>query len=85
MEMWVYGTNSSYSFFFFFLGLHLWQMEVPRPGVELEPHLWPMPQPQQHRILNPLSKARDRTYIFIETTLGPKPTEPQWEFPSYSS
>ena len=32
---------------FFFLGLHLQQMEFPRPEVELEPQLKPIPQPQQ--------------------------------------
>ena len=31
-------------------------------NVRSEPHLWPTPQPQQHQILNPLSKARDRTH-----------------------
>ena len=36
-------------------------VEVPGLGVESELHLRPTPQPQQHRILNPLSKARDRT------------------------
>ena len=29
-------------FFFSFLWLYLWHMEVPRPGVELELQLWPM-------------------------------------------
>ena len=48
------------SFFFFvsFLGPHPWHMEVPRLGVQAE--LQPQ-QPQQHRILNPLREARDRT------------------------
>ena len=57
-------------------GLHLWHMEVPRLGVELEllllayPTATAMPDPScvcdlhhsswQHRILNPLSRARDR-------------------------
>ena len=31
-------------FFFFFLGPHMWHMEVPRLGVELELHLRPTPQ-----------------------------------------
>ena len=39
-------------FFFFFLvllGLHLWHMEVPRLGDELELWLMPLPQPQQQQ------------------------------------
>mgnify|MGYP001469406772 CR=1 FL=1 len=64
-------------FYFIFLGLHLWHMEVPRLGVQLE-QLLPayakataIPDPggicdlhhssQQHQIFNLLSKARDRT------------------------
>ena len=63
-------------FFFFlvFLGLHLWDMEVPRLGFESE--LWPLAyatttakpdrscvydlhhSSRQHQILNPLNKAR---------------------------
>ena len=35
---------------FFLLQSPLCHMEVPRQGVELEPQLWPMPQPQQHQI-----------------------------------
>ena len=43
---------------------------------------WPTPEPQQHhiwdlhhssqqsRILNPMSEARDRTRILVDTTLG---------------
>ena len=60
-----------------FLGPLLWHMEVPRLGVKLELlllslpqshsnmgselHLRPTPQPQQCRILNPQSQARDQT------------------------
>jgi len=58
--------------YFFFLGLHLQHMEVPRLGVHLEPvyatatatATWD-PEPhlcyslQQCQILNPLSEARD--------------------------
>ena len=36
--------------FFFFLGLHLWHMEVPKLGVESELQLRPMLQSQQHGI-----------------------------------
>ena len=35
---------------FFFLWLYLWHMEVPGPGVQLEPQLWPVSQPRQHWI-----------------------------------
>ena len=61
--------------------------EVPGLGVKLELQLRPTPQPQQRQIraasvtytgslwqqwlLNTLSEARDRTYIFSEKTLGP--------------
>ena len=64
--------------FLFFLGLYPWHMEVPRLGLESELQLLAcatakaMPDPshvcdlhhssQQHRILNPLSEARDRTH-----------------------
>ena len=41
-------------FFFVFLGLHPWHIEVSRLGVEL--------------IFNSLSKARDRTHILMDTS-----------------
>ena len=63
--------------FFLFLGPHLWHMELPRLGVEPELQLPTYPTATatqdpshicdlhnsswQRRILNPLSKARDRT------------------------
>ena len=66
-------------------------MEVPRLGVESELQLlayatatvmWDLNRAcdlyhssQQHRILNPLSEARDRTCILV----GFVTTEPQWE------
>ena len=34
-------------FFFYFLGLHMWHMEVPRLGVKSELSCHPTPQPQQ--------------------------------------
>ena len=68
---------------------------ICRPGVELELHLRPTPQPQQtlylsricnlcqslwqHQILNLLSKARAWIHIFTEAKWGPEPIEPQWE------
>ena len=64
--------------FFFFLGLHPWHMEVPRPGVKLElqlpayttaratvdpSHVCDLHHSlQQRQVLNPLSEARDRTW-----------------------
>ena len=64
-----------------FLGPHLWHMEVPRLGVELELLLpayttaTAMPawsclcnlhrSSQQHRVLDPLSGSRDRTFVLI--------------------
>ena len=61
------------------LELHLWHMDVPRLGIELELQLLAYPTAtampdlscicdlfwglQQHRILNPLSEARDQTHI----------------------
>ena len=53
-------------FSFWFLGPYPWHLEVPRLGVESE--LQPMPQPQQHGILNPLSKAMDQTHILMGTS-----------------
>ena len=66
-------------FFFFFLGLHLPHMEVPRLGVKSElqllayatatamPDLSCIYDPGQPRNLNPLSDARNRTWILIDT------------------
>ena len=64
-------------FFFCFLGSHLWHGEVPRRGVQSELQLLAYAtaiatpvlscvcdlhhSSQQHRSLNPLSKARNRT------------------------
>ena len=71
-------------FFFVYLGPHLWHMEVPRLGVELELQ---MPayttatatrdlslicnlhhSSRQCRILNPLGKVRDRTRVLMHTS-----------------
>ena len=70
--------------FLFFLGPHLWHMEVPRLKVESELQLpaytaaAAMQDPSlicdlhhsswQHCILNPLSKARDQTHILMVTS-----------------
>ena len=69
--------------FFFFLGRHPWHMEVPRLWVELElpllayPTTTAMQDPsracglhhssRQCWIPNPLSEARDRTCILLDT------------------
>ena len=71
------------NFFFFFLGPHPWHVEVPRLGVEVELQSWAygrvtaMPDLShicdlhdsswQNQILNPMSKARHRTYILMDT------------------
>ena len=76
-----------YFFLFFFLGPHPWHVEVPRLGVESELQLLAYatatatPDPtclcnlyhssEQHWILNPLNKAKDRTRILMETSQVP--------------
>ena len=70
-------------FFFFFKGLHLWHMEVHRLGVELElqppacatataardlSHICDLYcSSWQRQILHPLSEARDRTRVLMDT------------------
>ena len=72
-----------------FLGTHPWHMEIPRLGVESELHLPfyakapAMPDPshicnlqhssQQYQIINPLSEARDRTHILMNTSWALNP------------
>ena len=69
---------------FFFLGLHLWHMKVPRPGVKSELQLlafttatatWDLNgvgnlyhSSRQHRIPHPVSEARDQTCILMDTS-----------------
>ena len=71
-------------FFLFFLGAHLWHMEVPRLGVELELQLlayatstttWDLghfcylhQSSWQGWIPNPLGKARDQTHLLMNTS-----------------
>ena len=78
-----------------FLGPHPWHIEVPRLGIESELQLLAytrataMRDPScichlchslwQHWILNPLSKARDWTYILTGTMSGFQPTKAQQE------
>ena len=70
--------------FFFFSGPHPWHMEVPRLGIKSELQLLAyatataMQDPshvsdlyhssQQHQIPNPLSEARVRTHILMDTS-----------------
>ena len=60
------------------LGLHVWHMEVPKPGVESKLQL-PATATQdhvcnlhhssrQHQILNPMSEARAQTHILMVTS-----------------
>ena len=84
----VFSISFFFSFFFFFLsfvflGLHPWQMKVPRLGVvsELQPLAYATAtatedpshvcnlyhSTRQCWILIPLSKARDQTRIFMDT------------------
>ena len=78
---------------FIFLGLHPWQMEVPKPGVDSELQLlaytatamWDLScicdlhhRSRQCRILNPLSEAGDGTCILMDIVRFIT-TEPQWE------
>ena len=54
--------------FFFFLWLHLWHMEVPGLSVKLGPsHIFDLCHSLWQQILNPLSKAKDRTHILMGT------------------
>ena len=46
-------------FFFFFLWLHLWYVEISRPGIESEPQLL--------GFFNPLHWARDGTHNSVAT------------------
>ena len=80
--------------FCFVLQPHVRHMEVSGLGAELELHLLAYTTAMatsdpscicklhcslgQHGILNPLSEARDRTYILAEMS-GPQPAEPQQE------
>jgi len=82
----------SFFFFPCFLGLHLQHMEVPRLGVKSELQLLPYTMATttwdlshicsrhhcswQCQILNPLSKAKDRTHILMDPSQVVT-TEPQ--------
>ena len=78
---------SIFFFFLFFLGLHLWHMEVPRLGVKSELQLPAYTtatatrgpsrvcnlyhSSRQCQILNPLGESRDRTRILMDTSWAP--------------
>ena len=59
--MYIFFPTNVRCFFFFFLGLHLWHMEVSELGSSWSYSRWPIPQQQHHQILNPLREARDQT------------------------
>ena len=76
-EAWGLLTSCLFFFFFFwFLGLHTWRMEVAvaarlchldsNTGFELR--LQPTAQLMAMRILNPLSKVRDRICILTDAS-----------------
>ena len=85
--------------FSFYGQLHLWHMEVLGLAVESELQLPacttatatldlshicdPYHRLWQCRIFNPLSKARDRACILMDTVSGSSPAEPQWESLNY--
>ena len=52
-------------FFFAFLGLHLWHMEVPRLGSNESCSCWPTAQPQQCQI-----RAASATYTAAHSIAG---------------
>ena len=86
----------TFFFFLGLLGPPLWHMEIPRMGVKSELQLPAYttapatPDPShacnlhhsslQHRILNPLNEARDRTFVLVVTSQICS-SEPQWELP----
>ena len=66
---------------FFFLGLHLQHMEVPRLGIELELQ----PAGQSHSHSNSESKPRLHPTPQLRVTLDPYPTEQGQEIKPASS
>ena len=75
----VWRETQYFNFFFFFLGPHWWHMEVPMLGVKLELYLLAYTRAMQDPsricylhssrqcwIFNPLSKARDWTWILMD-------------------
>ena len=95
--LYIFPPSVSFLFFSCFLGMHLWHVEVPRLGAESELQLpayttatatrnlsliFYAHSSWQHRITDPLSKARDRTRIpmdnrqihFHSAKMGTSPT-----------
>ena len=76
----VLGAGLGFSFFF--LGPHLWHVEVPRLRIKLEVQLLACAIVTQdpnhicnlrcslwhHRILNPMSEAREETHVLMDTS-----------------
>ena len=61
--------SSSSSIFFVFLELYLWHMEVPRLGNRIRAVAASLcHSSRQYWFLNPLSKARDRTRVLMDTS-----------------
>ena len=68
------GCMGFFSFFFFFFFLLFRALPVAYGGSQARGSnrsysCRPTPQPQQCRILNPLSKPRDQTHILLDTNL----------------
>ena len=82
--MYIYILIYRFVYIFFFLGLHLWHMEVPRLGVDSELQLLTYTtatamrdlshvcdlyhSSRQCQILNPLSRARNQTSSLTHTS-----------------
>ena len=78
----VKSVERGFFFVFFFLGPHLQHMEVPRLGAKSELALQGYTtatlnssricdlyhSSREHQILNPLSQARDRTHVLMDTS-----------------
>lgn len=69
MQIWFLYQHCFLFFVFFLSWLHLWHMEIPRLGIESKLQLQPVPQLQQHQILNPLCLAGVQTHTATETML----------------
>ena len=76
------NSHGHFSFVLFF-ELHLWHVEVPRPGIRSElqlqayitatatwdpSHIWDLSQLVATPGLNPLNKARHQTHILLDTS-----------------
>ena len=50
-----------------FLWPYLWHMDIPGPRTVSKLQLWPMPQLQQHQIIQPCAPGWDGTQTSIAT------------------